>query len=548
MPASSSSSDSQSLTPLPPPLSLRRSSPSASSQRPSSWCSTSYPEAGTGGGVNEWGVGGFRTSLSLGRASGLGAQAQTTQPTRPDSWSARSFASSHRSMGAATMESVDRSNCPGEPLLHQAPPLTRTISNGLHRKHRHLALWAGVLTLLTFGFSIFYVFEAIVAIVRRGGHGQGKVRWVEAGLGCLVCLLCLVVIFWLQTRRPSPLCILAVCSAFLSIIIHLGLSITNIIIVIMWKAELRSRCSWGIDAAWSLGESGSTCEGASTLTGWGVAAGVRLFVAFVFSLTWVSSLRSFYRFLHRKSHLLSGSTTSARSDTLPVSSDPNHLPAMPIFNPHYVGPSESTTIYANSDLSASAENGGVGVWIASKVWRGIGWMFGVESYESARGDGGLVDVERAEAGRQEMAQREQAMLLRMGRGSESLPGQRLSTGSQPSRTTNTRTILPDQPTAEDESLMADVDSLFARSEANFESTETETLVSPPTSPSATATSSHQNFTGSSGSTGGHMVFVRMGDGKLVRKLSTIASESSLTGTAAESRCGSEVEPSGGASK
>lgn len=81
--------------------------------------------------------------------------------------------------------------------------IDRQRSAAVQRKHRHLALCAGALTLLATGFSFFVVFEAVWAVVDKGGKGRGVVRWVELGIGLACIAACVVVVGWLKVRSFS---------------------------------------------------------------------------------------------------------------------------------------------------------------------------------------------------------------------------------------------------------------------------------------------------------------------------------------------------------
>ncbi|KAK4691503.1 hypothetical protein P7C70_g9331, partial [Phenoliferia sp. Uapishka_3] len=258
------------------------------------------------------------------------------------------------------------------------------------------------------------------------------------------------------------------------------------------------------------------------------------------------------------------------------------------------------------------EGGGIGNWMGAKLWRGVGWMFGVESYQQASSRDEREDVEKGE---------KEAMLLRNG----GKPGQR-----NPAVVTERRNELrsddsgriyvsPDMDLMEEPSggfagvgtgagrereqaetqgfkdLFSDVGGTRkGRSRRNSESagsmdefaTKTQrrdasqpdaepparsltgTPVLPPKNgptPPAKDGMDHvrRSSTGSSGSTGGSLVFVRMvrhsfashtsprctdetpprnlqSDGRLVRKLSTIASEASASNSRVGSRAASTV--------
>ncbi|KAL8291463.1 hypothetical protein RQP46_002441 [Phenoliferia psychrophenolica] len=481
-PFSSDSPPDESLTPLPARLSLRTSSPasSASAQHRTTLSLgggggaggagpyRDYPAAGTGGGVSEWGTGGFSALLSQDprRASIVSTAHLAGQNAagggrggRPDSNVALLEG------GHLAVVGTDA------PLLLQE--IDRQRSSAVHRKHRHLALYAGLLSLLASAFTFWLIFEAAWALVDKGGKKRGVARYVELGLALVAFAACGVVIAWLK------------------------------------------RCTWGIDAAWDFTASGKVCAAGTSIIGWSVAASIRIIITLIFSFILLSSLRTFHRSLSITSIIdptllpsLEARTilASGRASLVPsspflhnhpsLSNSPNALPAMPIRGAHYSHPSDATTYYANSDWSDGREllagspagtAGGLASWAGSKLWRGVGWIFGVEPYQAAP----QVDVDMVEKGEKN--------IRRPTSGGGGGGGQRDELRSEESG----RVFSP-----EDMDLILEEDRAREAEEAS--------------------SSNHapRSSTGSSGSTGGSLVFVRMSDGRLVRKLSTIASEAS----------------------
>lgn len=147
---------------------------------------------------------------------------------------------------------------------------------------------------------------------------------------------------------------------------------------------------------------------------------------------WLSSLRAFYRCLRVTSivdpslapssearailarHSAGIVPLSAHSHSDTPHSDPNYLPHMPDRSAHYAFVSESNS-YVPSE-GREGGGGGAGAWLGAKVMGAVGWLLGVDSYDVAREQQDR-DVEKGE---------KEAMLLREGRGSEGMPGQRLS--------------------------------------------------------------------------------------------------------------------------
>lgn len=281
-----------------------------------------------------------------------------------------------------------------------------------------------------------------------------------------------------------------------------------------------------------------------------------------------------------------------------------HADLLPHFtdrSAHYAFVSESTS-YAHTEGEGSPASAGVGTWLGAKVMGAVGWLMGIDSYEKAQ-RGEDEDVEKGE---------KQAMLLREGRGSEGMPGQRMSgvvdprsmrvyapadldnpeirqvdaprplassaaasdaeryrglfgdlarssrargrSNSQPEQ----RLLRPQSSATFDSSLRslspdpADDDHYHLHAHAQLhhqylaaqheedddDPVAEKDLPAPPPPP--------HSRTGSSGSTGGSLVYVRMSDGRLVRKLSTIASEGSeATSSGGGWRAGSSADASGG---
>lgn len=233
------------------------------------------------------------------------------------------------------------------------------------------------------------------------------------------------------------------------------------------------------------------------------------------------------------------------AQTLLSSRQPDALLPMPEISNHYAFTSEiSTAVSTHSRLEEAAASGGVGGWLASGLLGAVGWLFGLDPYPGKVSQGKRKGSEEARS-------------LRKGWGSEGLPGQRNTAGTLREEDEDDweivgsfgdsmrQVVLPERTIAEEPPF-----KLLSKNP------ETTSNSYPSSSSSAAATTSSHVFaptpyrpprssTGSSGSTNGALglsisslsflnltdfnlffktVFVRMSDGRLVRKLSTIASE------------------------
>ncbi|GAA5889545.1 hypothetical protein JCM5296_005981 [Sporobolomyces johnsonii] len=252
---------------------------------------------------------------------------------------------------------------------------------------------------------------------------------------------------------------------------------------------------------------------------------------------------------------------------------PDWLPNMPD-RAHYAQVSDhsATYSYISSHMRSSSgaagrteasrpSNRGIGTWIGAKLWGGVGWLLGVQPYEVPPGQA-LADVETNHGYEEQKATlRPQP---RAGQDNHSIPDMRqlsnLGRSTSPSlegriyqqrdlddplfdveyderrRSYVSRTSF----TASEDSYRGLFDHLEPPTHASAPSiapllssarplptpieeptdTDEPPLPAPPPPPKDPRTVSG---TGSSGSTGGNLVFVRMSDGRLVRRLSTIAS-------------------------
>ncbi|GAA5853055.1 hypothetical protein JCM9279_003797 [Rhodotorula babjevae] len=223
--------------------------------------------------------------------------------------------------------------------------------------------------------------------------------------------------------------------------------------------------------------------------------------------------------------------------------------------------SRSAGADGGAGASASASGGGAAQWLGAKLWGGVGWLLGVPSYDAA-----ATLEEEAKALREKDV--EPSAARRSVEGLERSGPLALDNGArvvrpQPAHPVSYEAWLDEGATRD----AHDFGSLFSglRRPASFASSSPSisskrlstgsaapllgspstsssspspdpfprpdapgTSRSPPSSPSAPRPSPADPPTGSSGSTRGAIVYVRMSDGRLVRRLSTIASESDET--------------------
>lgn len=435
--------------------------------------------------------------------------------------SARSGESRSPLISFARRDRPAQDDTDGAPLPQQSLSTPRTSL--AYRRHR--SLWAGLLTLLIGGYSAFVLFEAIWGIASRGDDGRGVVRWIQVVIGLIAAAVCMLVVLWLQTRRPSTFSVAALLASLLVFFLHLAYAFTNLILALVWRQDLSQRCSWSIDAAWTLGNAGENCgpDGGIGIAGWAIAGGLRLLFTLIIGSIWFLSLRTFYRALSSSLPLLV-ETQMTEAQTLLSSRQPDALLPMPEISNHYAFTSEiSTAVSTHSRLEEAAASGGVGGWLASGLLGAVGWLFGLDPYPGKVSQGKRKGSEEARS-------------LRKGWGSEGLPGQRNTAGTLREEDEDDweivgsfgdsmrQVVLPERTIAEEPPF-----KLLSKNP------ETTSNSYPSSSSSAAATTSSHVFaptpyrpprssTGSSGSTNGALVFVRMSDGRLVRKLSTIASE------------------------
>lgn len=203
----------------------------------------------------------------------------------------------------------------------------------------------------------------------------------------------------------------------------------------------------------------------------------------------------------------------------------NDLPHMPDRAALYALANEGEE-YESSIVIRNTSTGGVGTWLGAKVMGAFGWLLGVQPYDDGRKQADAEDDKDVEklAESSWRATESDSMRVRapvdMDNPLDSTQHRRLSLGSSST-----------SEAARYKELFADVSRSSRRassSSSEHDSTTQQDAVSvdPRDQHSAAVDPERHAPTGSSGSSGGSLVFVRMSDGRLVRKLSTIVSEAS----------------------
>ena len=96
------------------------------------------------------------------------------------------------------------------------------------------------------------------------------------------------VFLWCRyARRPGPLVRTIATVAGLCVFLHISLAIINLCLVLSWQDTIvpernsKTRCEWGVDLLWLLGDAGGYCSsqtGSGDLIPWIAAGAVRLIV------------------------------------------------------------------------------------------------------------------------------------------------------------------------------------------------------------------------------------------------------------------------------
>ncbi|BGP19743.1 hypothetical protein JCM10213v2_007860 [Rhodosporidiobolus nylandii] len=464
-------------------------------------------------------------------------------------------------------------------------PDARMLLEELHRlrisvaqkRRRRTAYLAGALSLIVLIVTVWYLVEAAGSLIAKGGKGRGALRYVDLAF-CLVVLASWpVILLFLRSRRISRLALAGLVSAALSAFLHFSLAFTNFILAFVWKDELDGRCDWGIGVDWALGDKGEVCATSSFgWRGWAVAAAVRLTLTTILLVVWLFTLRRYNLALHTPFRIDPSALPSSelrsllerhRADIVPLSSahplhahhphdghGADYLPSMPDRAAHYalVSEGEESQLYSyrgsehtRNGSGANADDGGkggVGAWVGAKFWGGVGYLFGVQPYsatssspeEEEKGDpekraGGLRrPLDREEDGFDPVALEDPHDLEARHAFSASFLAPHPQNERQEYRSLFSDLRRPPSSSSlsfsskrHSASTVASASPLLHRplsgpEEADDPANERD-LPAPP--PPAKDLPSH----GSSGSSNGAIVYVRMTDGRLVRRLSTIAS-------------------------
>ncbi|GAA5978604.1 hypothetical protein JCM11641_002784 [Rhodosporidiobolus odoratus] len=302
------------------------------------------------------------------------------------------------------------------------------------KKRRHTAYLAGSLSVLYLGSTVWFFVEICASLIQEGGKGRGSLRWVQLSFFLTLIALWVVILAFVRTRRVSTLAPIALLSAAFSSFLQLSLAFINFVLSFVWKAELASRCAWGVDVAWTIGKKGDTCAVGFGWKGWSVAATVRLIITILFLVAWLFSLRAYNLTLHTPLRISPSALPSSelrailerhRADIVPLApEDASHthhlphdlhgadsLPAMPDRAAHcaLITEAEQSELYSYRGSEhtragsgeAGKSQGAVSAWMGAKLWGGVGWLFGVQPYGDA--PMGTADPEKGAGAEQEKA-------------------------------------------------------------------------------------------------------------------------------------------------
>lgn len=100
-----------------------------------------------------------------------------------------------------------------------------------------------------------------------------------------------------QTRRPSRFSVPTLTLAVLTATTHTILAFTNCILVGAYKSShLAATCQWSVDVAWTL-RNHSCSDPRNHYTGYAVAAALRFLITLAIAAVWLASLATFWRSL-----------------------------------------------------------------------------------------------------------------------------------------------------------------------------------------------------------------------------------------------------------
>ncbi|GAA5969394.1 hypothetical protein JCM3765_000454 [Sporobolomyces pararoseus] len=424
------------------------------------------------------------------------------------------------------------------------------------KRRRRISYFAGVTTLAVFAFNLWLLIATVISIVRFGGRGRGVLRWIEFSVFLATLTFCLVVIAFLRTRRPSTLGMLALISSTFVASLHVSLALANFILTFVWKDEASmSAHTWDVDIAWTDLDGFAGEQMRNDFKGWTIAAVVRFFIVVIVSFIWLGSIRLYNRSIHTpfviSPHALPSSELRAllnqhRATIIPLAPSTHPVSAHHLHSPdwlpshldraHYIQASEASAAYSyvsqhmRSSSTAAGEfegggggkrSGGVSTWVQAKVWQGVGWIFGVQPYEEneEKGTEDRKEEHHSQAREQESFSHDPSKDLdRLSFDITSTNNQVSTTKTDPAPS-NLLTRLFSSTTSKRLSTGSTAPLLSTSEPASDPIYEKEST--PPAPPPKDH--HHESRTGSSGSTGGQIVYVRMSDGRLVRRLSTIAS-------------------------
>ncbi|GAA5982569.1 hypothetical protein JCM5350_006120 [Sporobolomyces pararoseus] len=425
------------------------------------------------------------------------------------------------------------------------------------KRRRRISYFAGVTSLAVFAFNLWLLIATVVSIVRFGGRGRGVIRWIEFSIFLATLAFCLVVIAFLRTRRPSTLGMLALVSSTFVASLHVSLALANFILTFVWKDEISiSSHSWDVDVAWTDLDGSAGEETRNDFKGWTIAAVVRFFIVVIVAFVWLGSIRLYNRSIHTPFVISPNALPSSELQALldqhrativrlapsahPLSAHHSHSPDwLPshLDRAHYVQASEASAAYSyvsqhmrSSSTAAEGEGegagkrlGGVSTWVQAKVWQGVGWMFGVQPYEEnshSQGNEEKVTAECKEEHRS-LVKEENPFSANLSKDlditSFSNDHASLSTTDPVAPTFLTRFFSS---ATSKRFSTGSTAPLLSTSDPASATIDGEESIPPPPPPKEHC---RESRTGSSGSTGGQIVYVRMSDGRLVRRLSTIAS-------------------------
>ncbi|GAA5841922.1 hypothetical protein JCM3766R1_002540 [Sporobolomyces carnicolor] len=486
---------------------------------------------------------------------------------------------------AAELESHLEAAAGANDMVHALPgggwgvigPDTRLLLQELHRarvsvaqrRRRRIAYAAGFLSLAVLAFNFWCLITVITGIVLYDGGGRGKMRWISFAVYLSSMPLVLTVIGFLRTRRPSTLGMVAFHSSAFVAVLHISSAIVSLILVFVWKKQVsRSMHGWGIDVSRSSLDADlddALAEGGKTMRGWVVAGAARICLVVLVSIVWIRTIWMYDRAIrtpfvisphalpspelhsllarHRAVVIPLPDMAEAKkrqplhtADWLPSHLDRSQAYHVSEVSAAYSYVSSSASVFTPAE--ATSGSGGIATWLQAQLWRGVGWIIGITPFEGndkvedrLREEGPRKDVPQtsSEGVRDHDARTEfvsQESRERLADADRSDPGfDRASFDIVAAGSTGHK--------AEEEEPIR-----LSSAESRFVPTNTTTSpvlecllpdhepafdVLPSLSAKDAPVYGFDSRAESSGSRRGDIVYVRMTDGKLVRRLSTIVS-------------------------